>query len=102
MTSREKLLRLRHDFYNNDPLDYDSASYFTSIEKDLDDFEKYERALEIIAQKINPSVIIVQDDHYALCVPHPSPYHNSFYRYLSEEEGKLLFELFGGTKYGSE
>ena len=72
------------------------------LEKKLDDFEKYERALEIIAQKINPSVIIVQDDHYALCVPHPSPYHNSFYRYLSEEEGKLLFELFGGTKYDSE
>ena len=39
MKSKEKLLQLRHDFYTNDSLDYDSISYFTDIEKDLDFLE---------------------------------------------------------------
>lgn len=72
------------------------------LEKNLDDFEKYEKALEIIARKINPTVIIVQNDHYCLCVPHPSPYHESTYRYLSEEDAKILFDLFGGTNYNEQ
>lgn len=92
MTSKEVLNKIiTGKIYFEEELDI--------IEKDLENLEKYERALEIIAQKINPSVIIVQNDHYCLCVPHPSPYHNSYYRYLSEEEGKILFELFGGEVY---
>ena len=101
MTSREKLLQLRRDFYTNNSLNYDSISYFTSIEKDLEDLEKYEKALEIIARKLNPSVI-KQNSYYYLVIPHPSPYHDSTYRFLLEEEGQILFELFGGTNYDTE
>lgn len=46
MTSREKLLQLRHDFYTNDSLDYDSISYFTSIERDLEVLECFKKLFE--------------------------------------------------------
>ena len=39
MTSREKLLKLRSDFYKQDPVDYDSTAYFTAIERDLEILE---------------------------------------------------------------
>ena len=39
MTTKEKLLQLRHDFYLNNSLNYDSISYFTSIEKELEILE---------------------------------------------------------------
>ena len=39
MTSKEKLLQLRHDFYNSEELNYDSIAYFTTIEKDLEILE---------------------------------------------------------------
>ena len=51
MTSKEKLLQLRHDFYNNDTLKYDSIAYFTAIEKDLDRLEKYEKAKVLIKKR---------------------------------------------------
>ena len=66
-----------------------------------DDFEKYEKALEIIARKLDPSVI-KQNSYYYLVIPHPSPYHDSTYRFLLEEEGQILFELFGGTNYDTK
>ena len=46
MTSREKLLQLRKDFYLNKPVDYDSVSYFTTIEKDLEILEDFIKLFE--------------------------------------------------------
>ena len=43
MASKEKLLKLRHDFYTNEKVNYDSISYFTSIEKDLEVLEVLEK-----------------------------------------------------------
>lgn len=39
MTSKEKLLKIRHDFYTNEEVKYDSIDYFTAIEKDLEVLE---------------------------------------------------------------
>lgn len=46
MTSKEKLLQLRHDFYNNKELNYDSVAYFTTIEKDLEVLQQYKKIEE--------------------------------------------------------
>ena len=47
MTSREKLLKLRTDFYKQGPVDYDSIDYFTAIEQDLKVLEMIERRLKV-------------------------------------------------------
>lgn len=36
MNSLDKLQKIRHDFYNNDELEYDSFDYFTAIKRDLE------------------------------------------------------------------
>ena len=58
MTSKEKLLQLRHDFYSNEPLDYDSISYFASIERDLE-------ILELLKSNIIDYFVQYGDDHEA-------------------------------------
>ena len=70
----------------------------TAYEQMREEYSKYEKALEIMANKLNPSVI-KQNGYYYLVIPHPSPYHDSTYRFLLEEEGQILFEIFGGTNY---
>ena len=45
MNSLDKLQKIRHDFYNNDELDYDSFAYFTAIKKDLEMLEKIKKVL---------------------------------------------------------
>ena len=49
MTNLEKFYKIRHDFYNHDELDYDSISYFTSIEQEL-------KALEVIKSHITEQI----------------------------------------------
>ena len=58
--------------------------------------EKYEKALEIIAERIQPGVLI-QNGQYYLTTPDLD--RLNFIGVLSQAEGKLLFELFGGTNY---
>ena len=80
MTSREKLLSLRHDFYLNEPVDYDSISYFTSIEKDLE-------ILELLKSKHVDIAELKEDDNETI-------YNMSMMNQdrLTEEEFKLLKE----------
>ena len=47
MTSREKLLKLRTDFYKQGSVDYDSIAYFTAIERDLKVLEMIEKRLKV-------------------------------------------------------
>lgn len=46
MTSKEKLLQLRSDFYHNYEVEYDSIDYFNSILKDLEKLERYEEIFD--------------------------------------------------------
>ena len=63
---------------------------------DFETLEKYEKALEIIAERIQPKVLI-QNGQYYLTTPGIDMLN--FVCVLSPKEGKLLFELFGGTDY---
>ena len=88
-SSREKLLRLRHDFYTDEPVDYDSINYFTSIEYDLRRLEKLDR------------VITLLDKHYVVT---PNMFEGSFDKddneplyfngkRISVEDAELIMEV---------
>lgn len=70
----------------------------TAYEQMREEYSKYEKALEIIAKYINPSIVILFGSYYwKECVNSTEIYHA-----LTPEDGKLLMELFGGTNYDTK
>ena len=85
MTNREKLLKLRHDFYLNGPVDYDSISYFASIERALEALEIIRNHVEVVEKEYeyrNDLDRIIQVYNYD----------------LTDEEYELLNEVFTDDK----
>lgn len=62
----------------------------------MTNIEKIDKTLEIVAERIQPKILI-QNGQYYLTTPGID--RLNFVCVLSPVEGKLLFEMFGGTNY---
>lgn len=74
MTSKEKLLKIRQDFYTNEKVKYVSKDYFTAIEKDLEVLEilkSHAKLTELNSVYIGyPKIMVIaidsKDDDYEI------------------------------------
>lgn len=99
MTSREALDYIFYNVNFQEPCCEEDEIKRQKAIKVINDmaeqFEKYEKALEIIAEMIRPRIVIKYGNYYWKEWIRSTEIIHA----LTPEDGQLLMELFGGTNY---